>query len=130
MITKTKKQKDGFESVTSYILDICRSFLHTRKTKTSFEIKEYIHSLSVDELMKWSTGGYFPNTLMTIYQTGKIDLEELRNTEDVMLRNLWENWICYGFYRNCPRSIWECRDCSLRHRTNPLILICGMERIL
>lgn len=66
-------------------LDICRSFFAYAQDKTSFEIKEYIHSLSVDELMKWSTGGYFPNTLMTIYQTGKIDLEELRNTEDVIV---------------------------------------------
>lgn len=67
------------------LLDICRSFFAYAQDKTSFEIKEYIHSLSVDELMKWSTGGYFPNTLMTIYQTGKIDLEELRNTEDVIV---------------------------------------------
>ena len=44
-------------------LDICRSFFAYAQDKTSFEIKEYIHSLSVDELMKWSTGGYFPNTL-------------------------------------------------------------------
>ena len=66
-------------------MDICRSFFAYAQDKTSFEIKEYIHSLSVDELMKWSTGGYFPNTLMTIYQTGKIDLEELRNTEGVIV---------------------------------------------
>lgn len=36
-------------------LDICRSFFAYAQDKTSFEIKEYIHSLSVDELMKWST---------------------------------------------------------------------------
>ena len=66
-------------------LDICRAFFPYAQDKTSFEIKEYIHSLSVDELMKWSTGGYLPNTLMTIYQTGKIDLEELRNTEGVIV---------------------------------------------
>ena len=35
--------------------------------------------------MKWSTGGYLPNTLMTIYQKGKIDLEELRNAEGVIV---------------------------------------------
>lgn len=65
--------------------DICRSFFAYAQGKMSFEIKEYIHSLSVDELMKWSTGGYLPNTLMTIYQTGKIDLEELRSTEGVIV---------------------------------------------
>lgn len=66
-------------------LDICRSFFEFMQDKTSFEIKEYIHSLSVGELMKWSKDGYLPNTLMTIYQTGKIDLEELRNTEGVIV---------------------------------------------
>ncbi len=66
-------------------LDICRSFFAYAQGKKSFEIKEYIHSLSVDELMKWGTGGYLPNTLMTIYQAGKIDLEELRNTDGVIV---------------------------------------------
>ena len=66
-------------------LEICRSFFAYAQGKKSFEIKEYIHSLSVDELMKWGTGGYLPNTLMTIYQAGKIDLEELRNTDGVIV---------------------------------------------
>lgn len=66
-------------------LDIGRSFFSYIQGKTSFEIKEYIHSLSVDTLMRWSVGGCLPNTLMTIYQTGKIDLEELRNTEGVIV---------------------------------------------
>ncbi len=66
-------------------LDICKSFFAYAQGKTSFEIKEYIHSLSVDELMKWGTDGYLPNTLMTIYQTGKIDLEELRHAEGVIV---------------------------------------------
>ncbi len=66
-------------------LDICRSFFAYAQDKTSFAVKEYIHSLSVGELMKWSRDGYLPNTLMTIYQTGKIDLEELRGAEGVLV---------------------------------------------
>lgn len=66
-------------------LDICRSFFAYVQGKESFEIKEYIHSLSVGELMTWSKSGYLPNTLMSIYQTGKIDLQELRNTEGVIV---------------------------------------------
>jgi hypothetical protein len=66
-------------------LDICRSFFAFMQDKTFFEIKEYVHSLSVSELMKWSRDRSLPNTLMTIYQTGKIDLTELRNTEGVIV---------------------------------------------
>ncbi|MCR5626222.1 MAG: hypothetical protein K6F99_02780 [Lachnospiraceae bacterium] len=66
-------------------LDICNSFFSYVQDKTTFEIKEYVHSLSVGELMEWSKDGFLPNTLMTIYQKGKIDLEELRNTEGVII---------------------------------------------
>ncbi len=66
-------------------LDICSSFFAFMQDKTFFEIKEYVHSLSVSELMKWSRDRSLPNTLMTIYQTGKIDLTELRNTEGVIV---------------------------------------------
>ncbi len=66
-------------------LDICKSFFAYAQGKSSFEIKKYIHSLSVDELTKWGKGGYLPNTMMTIYQTGKIDLEELRNTAGIII---------------------------------------------
>ena len=66
-------------------LGICRSFFAYAKDNTAFEIKEYIYSLSVDDLIAWSRNGILPNTLMTIYQTGKIDLEELRNTQGVIV---------------------------------------------
>ncbi len=66
-------------------LDICRSFFAFAQDKTSFEIKEYIHSLSVNNLIKWSKNGYLPNTLMTIYQSKKIDIEELRNTKALIV---------------------------------------------
>ncbi len=66
-------------------LEICSSFFAYAQEKTAFGIKEYIHSLSVDELMKWSKGGFLPNTLMTIYQTGEIDLEQLRSTEGMIV---------------------------------------------
>ncbi len=66
-------------------LDICGSFFAYAQGKESFEIKDYIYSLSEDDLMKWSADGYLSNTLMTIYQTGNIDLEELRNTEGVIV---------------------------------------------
>ena len=98
-------------------LDICRSFFAYAQDKTSFEIKEYIHSLSVDELMKWSTGGYFPNTLMTIYQTGKIDLEELRNTEDVIVAEplgeldlLWMNNSALKLFHELMKKGWIDRN--------------------
>lgn len=66
-------------------LDICRSFFAYLQDKTTFGIKDYIHSLSVDELMKWSKDGYLPNTLMTIYQKEQIDLEDLRKAEGVIV---------------------------------------------
>ena len=66
-------------------LDICRSFFAYVQDKSSFEIKEYVNSLSLGELMKWSKDGFFPNTLMTIYQTGEMDFEELRSAQGVIV---------------------------------------------
>ncbi len=66
-------------------LEICSSFFAYIQGRDSFEIKKYVQSLSLDDLIRWSKDGLLPNTLMSIYQKGKIDLEELRKTEGMIV---------------------------------------------
>lgn len=71
-------------------LDICRAFFSFLKGKEAFEIRQFVLSLSVEEIKKWSKDGLFPNTLMTIYQKGEINLEELRKEVGIVVEPLGE----------------------------------------
>ena len=66
-------------------LEICTSFFAYLYGNDSFEIKIYIRSLSMDELLRWSKESMLPNTLLTIYQTKEIDFVELRKSEGLFI---------------------------------------------
>ncbi|MBE6003711.1 MAG: hypothetical protein E7232_06445 [Lachnospiraceae bacterium] len=60
-------------------LEIVTSFFSFLRNEKEFEIKKYIRSLSMDQLIRWNKDSMLPNTLMTIYQKKEIDLEGLRS---------------------------------------------------
>ena len=60
-------------------LEIVTSFFAFLQDEKTFEIKKYIRSLSMDQLLRWNRDSMLPNTLMTMYQKKEIDLEALRN---------------------------------------------------
>ena len=64
---------------------ICNSFFAFLLKYDDFYIKDFIRSLSMDDLFKWSLEGLLPNTLMTIYQKKFIDLELLRSEDDILV---------------------------------------------
>ncbi len=97
-------------------LEMCTSFFAYVQDKTFFEIKEFIHSLSLHELLKWSRNGFLPNTLMTIYQTGKIDFEELRNTEGIIVAEPLGELDLLWILSKLPKQYLEMR--RLRFRTS------------
>ena len=66
-------------------LEIGSSFFEYLQGKQSFSIKEYVRSLSLDELIRWSRDSLLPNVLLTIYQKGVIDVEELRNSKELFV---------------------------------------------
>ena len=53
--------------------------------KDSFEIKKYVKSLSVDNLLRWNIENMLPNTLLTMYQRNCIDIGELKSTEGLIV---------------------------------------------
>lgn len=55
------------------------------QTTDQFEIKKFIRSLSMENLIRWNKESMLPNTLLTIYQKGKIDIEELKTTEGIIV---------------------------------------------
>ena len=66
-------------------MDICSSFFGFLQDKEHFRIKKYISSLSMDELIKWSRDGFLPNTLMSVFQKGEIDIEEIKCSKDLIV---------------------------------------------
>lgn len=66
-------------------LEICTSFFTFLCGNDSFEIKKYIRSLTMDELLRWSMESMLPNTLLTLYSTKEIDFGELQKTEGIFI---------------------------------------------
>lgn len=66
-------------------LEIGSSFFSYLLKNSSFEIRQYIASLSMNDLLRWSKESMLPNTLLTIYQMKEIDFEEIRNTEGLLV---------------------------------------------
>ena len=59
-------------------MDICTAFFSFIQKESTFDIKKFIRTLSMDELIRWSKESALPNTLMTMYQKKEIDFESLR----------------------------------------------------
>lgn len=66
-------------------LEICSSFFAFVHDNDLFEINKFIRSLSMDELLRWSKDGLLPNTLMSIFQNGVIDLEALSKENNIIV---------------------------------------------
>lgn len=66
-------------------MEICSAFFEYLKENGSFEIKKFVKSLSMDELIRWNEESMLPNTLLTLYQKEQIDIEELKNTEGLFV---------------------------------------------
>lgn len=66
-------------------VEICSSFFAYLQGKDSFEIKKYVKSLSVDNLLRWNIENMLPNTLLTMYQRNCIDIEELKSAEGLIV---------------------------------------------
>ena len=66
-------------------MEICSAFFEYIKGNGSFEIKKFVKSLSMDELIRWNEESMLPNTLLTLYQKEQIDIEELKNTEGLFV---------------------------------------------
>ena len=67
-------------------LEIVTAFFAFLQKEKSFEIKKFIRSLSMDELLRWNKDSSLPNTLMTMYQKKEIDVEALHGTEGVFAK--------------------------------------------
>lgn len=66
-------------------IEIFNSFFAYVQGHNSFEVKKYVSSLSMEELFRWNKYSILPNTLMSIYATKEIVMEELRKSEGVLI---------------------------------------------
>lgn len=65
--------------------DICQSLFEFIQDKTTFEIKEYINSLSIGELVKWGKSKMLPEILLKFYQEEVIDIKNSLETKNVVI---------------------------------------------
>lgn len=116
LIERRNRERNGL------YMEICSSFFAFLQGKTSFRIRKYIRSLSMDELLKWSRDGLLPNTLMTIYQKRVIDIEQIRNTEGVIVAEplgeldlLWVMANLPGIYLDMKRIVFTTSDETFKY---------------
>ena len=93
-------------------VEICSAFFAFMQAEDSFEIKRFIRSLSVDNLMKWNKESILPNTLMTIYQKKEIDIDELRREEGVVAKENLGEFDLLWVLSNLPHDYLKMRKIS------------------
>lgn len=74
-----------YEEKNALYMDICLAFFSYLQGKQSFDIKQFVKSISMENLITWNRQRMLPNTLMTMYQYKQIDIEELKNSENVLV---------------------------------------------
>jgi hypothetical protein len=85
-------------------MEICTAFFSYLQREDSFEIKKFIRSLSMDELMRWNRENALPNTLMTIYQKKVIDVEALHKEGNLLAKEPLGEFDLLWVLGNLPRN--------------------------
>ena len=101
-----KKNKERNE----LYMEIGISFFAFLKGKSSFRIQEYVRSLSMDNLLRWSKDGVLPDTLMSIYQKNQIDMDSLRNNADIFVAEPMGELDLLWILSNIPKKYLDMRQ--------------------
>lgn len=88
-------------------MEICSSFFNYLQGKDSFEIKNYVRSLSVENILRWNKDNMLPNTLLTIYQKNCIDIESLRETEGLIVAEPLGELDLLWILTNIPKNLLD-----------------------
>ena len=101
-----KKNKERNE----LYMEIGTSFFAFLNGKSSFRIQEYVRSLSMDNLLRWSKDGVLPDTLMSIYQKNQIDMDSLRNNADIFVAEPMGELDLLWILSNIPKKYLDMRQ--------------------
>jgi len=85
-------------------MEICSAFFDYLVGKDSFEIKKFVKSLSMENLIRWNEESMLPNTLLTIYQKEQIDIEGLKNAQDLFVAEPLGELDLLWILTNLPKS--------------------------
>ena len=88
-------------------MGICSSFFAYLQGKDSFEIKKYVKSLSVENILGWNIDNMLPNTLLTIYQKSSIDIEQLREASDLIVAEPLGELDLLWVLTNIPKNLLD-----------------------
>ncbi len=93
-------------------MEICTGFFAFLQKESSFEIKKFIRSLSMAQLMKWNEENALPNTLMTIYQKKEIDIESLRSEKNLIAKEPLGEFDLLWILSNMPKDYLNMKKIS------------------
>lgn len=85
-IGDTDESEDEFIKERNKIYtEICAAFFEFMCHEKDFYVKDFVKSLSVDNLMCWNKDNILSNTLLTIFQAKEIDVESIKEDKDLIL---------------------------------------------
>jgi hypothetical protein len=97
-------------------LEICTDLFAYMHENDLFEIRKFIKSISMEKLIRWNKESILPNTLLTIFQKGIINMEELKGEKLLVAEPLGELdllWVIYNqpkVYLNVKKIIFKASD--------------------
>lgn len=65
--------------------EIAKSFFGFAESRTTFTISEYIDSLTIEKLKSWSFEKILPDTLLSLIQMKKVDIEGFMNDQNMII---------------------------------------------
>ena len=65
--------------------EICTAFFEYMCHEKDFYVKNFVKSLSVDNLIGWNKDNILSNTLLTIFQAREIDVESIKNDHSLIV---------------------------------------------
>lgn len=99
-VTASERNKERNE----IYMEICMAFFAYIMDKESFEIKKFVRSISMDNLLRWNMESMLPNTLLTLYQKEVIDIEELKSAERLFVAEPLGELDILWVLSNLPKS--------------------------
>lgn len=83
--TKDDSDKEKNERRNNINLKICTSFFEYMQDNHFFAIRDFVYSLSLQDLLEFSSESMLPNALLTFYQASEIDFDKLKSMEEVII---------------------------------------------
>ena len=95
-------------------IDICTSLFAFTKGKKAFKIKDYIYTLSDDEINRFSKNTYLPQILMRLYSEKTLNIETIWSKDNIVLKDLQAEFDLQRTLMNIPKIYLDMKYLTFR----------------